>query len=101
MPGWAAVGCGDAAPRAVEAPVLLVAARGALGQWLWGRCQRQPGMMLPLPQHRSSAKGRSQRAPARGLWPGMAKMCLRRVRAVGQLSILLCLGHISFPVSFL
>lgn len=31
----------------------------------------------------------------------MAKMCLRRVRALGQLSILLCLGYISFPISFI
>lgn len=32
---------------------------------------------------------------------GMAKICLRQVQALGQLSILLCLGHISFPISFL
>lgn len=32
---------------------------------------------------------------------GMAKMCLRQVQALGQLSFLLCLGHISFPISFI
>lgn len=55
--------------------------------------------MLPLPQHCRVCQGKEP--VGTGPWPGMAKMCLRRVRAVGQLSILLCLRHILFPISFL